>query len=140
MEYVFIYLLQVADAISNVRPFFTALSVLCVIAWAFCSICALADNEYGEPTEDDKEDCSCTYRYYVARTAFKKATIFCFTMLIIASIIPTKQTMLLIGGTYLAKKTITSEVVNSKLSKIDTIIDIQLDKYIKELQKEKVND
>lgn len=48
--------------------------------------------------------------------------------------IPCKQTLLLMGGTYLGKRAV-NEVVNSdKLEKINTIIDLQLDKYIKELK------
>ena len=48
--------------------------------------------------------------------------------------LPTKQTLLLMGGTYLGKRAV-NEVVNSdKLEKINKIIDLQLDKYIKELK------
>ena len=52
------------------------------------------------------------------------------------SFIPTKQTLLLMGGTYLGKKAINAVVTDEKIKKVDTIINLQLDKYIKELQKQ----
>lgn len=48
--------------------------------------------------------------------------------------LPTKQTLLLVGGTYLGKKAINTVITDEKIKKVDTIINLQLDKYIKELQ------
>ena len=55
------------------------------------------------------------------------------TFLILA-VIPTKQTLLLMGGTYLGKKAVNAVITDEKIKKIDTIINLQLDKYIEELQ------
>ena len=48
--------------------------------------------------------------------------------------IPTKQTLLLLSGTYLGKKTVKQVVTDEKIKKIDTIINLELDKKIKELK------
>ena len=48
--------------------------------------------------------------------------------------IPTKQTLLLIGGTYIGKKAVNQVVTDEKIKKIDTIINLELDKRIKELR------
>lgn len=53
---------------------------------------------------------------------------------LILQIIPTKQTLLLMGGTYLGKKAITTVATDEKLKKVDKIINLQLDKYIKEFE------
>ena len=53
---------------------------------------------------------------------------------IFGMIVPTKQTMLLIGGTYLGKKAVKQVITDKKLEKVNTIIELELDKRIKELQ------
>ena len=64
----------------------------------------------------------------------KKMLIISLVTSLVLLALPTKQTLLLMGGTYLGKRAV-NEVVNSdKLEKINTIIDLQLDKYIKELK------
>lgn len=68
----------------------------------------------------------------------KKGIKFCCIGLVVAILflfIPTKQTMLLMGGTYLGKKAVNAVVTDEKIQKVDTIINLQLDKYIKELQR-----
>lgn len=134
MEYLFIYLLQIANNLEDAQLMFGVLFIAFTILWVGAIGAALQENEFGEPTEEDKEDNTSVYKYYLIRTMLRKGVIFCFILLITVSLIPTKQTLLLMGGTYLAKKTVSSEVMNTKLSKINAIIDIQLDKYLKELQ------
>lgn len=66
----------------------------------------------------------------------KKVAIVVGMIIISASVIPTKQTLLLMGGTYLGRKAINTVVTDEKMKKIDTIINLQLDKYIKDLKQE----
>ena len=49
-------------------------------------------------------------------------------------ILPTKQTLLLVGGTYLGKKAVNKVITSDKLNKVNTIIELELDKRIKELK------
>ncbi|HEA7276605.1 TPA: hypothetical protein RXK40_000892 [Campylobacter jejuni] len=52
----------------------------------------------------------------------------------IAIIIPKKETAYLMAGAYIGNQVATSEFVNNRLEKIIEIIDLNLDKQIKELQ------
>lgn len=137
MEYLFIYLLQVCNGLQGIQILFIVLSIFSFVFLAVVISLSFSEGKIGEPSEEDKKHNTAYYQYYIARAFLKKLTIWCIVISIIFSLVPTKQTMLLMGGTYLAKKTISSDVVNSKLSKIDAIIDIQLDKYLKELKQEK---
>lgn len=66
----------------------------------------------------------------------KKGTIITGIFAFLLSIIPTKQTLLLMGGTYMAKKTVSSIATDSRMSKVNAIIDLQLDKCLKDLKQE----
>ena len=66
--------------------------------------------------------------------SIKKFYITCISILIIVSFIPTKQTLLLVGGTYLGKKAINTVITDKKIEKVNTIIELELDKRIKELK------
>lgn len=116
MEYLFIYLLQVVDVIKGCICFFVAISGVAGIA-------ILPATLYYDDSKDDRP---------------LKATIFiaCVSLLLILvlSLIPTKQTLLLMGGTYLGKKAINVVATDEKIKKVDTIINLQLDKYIRELK------
>lgn len=130
MEYLFVYLLQVADI-------WQALVTICIVL-AVCSIIIfgmwigfMIQEDVSLTPENNEEDWkkSVCGAFYV----IKNIVIALIAVSIVGSFIPTKQTLLLIGGTYLAKRTVNSSVVNDKLEKINTVIDLQLDKYIKEL-------
>ena len=68
--------------------------------------------------------------------------ILCILLIIFLLIvfIPTKNTLLLMGGMYLGKKAINTVITDEKVKKIDTIINLELDKRIKELKELKAND
>ncbi|EIX8088247.1 hypothetical protein ACRXH2_000259 [Campylobacter coli] len=51
-----------------------------------------------------------------------------------ADLTPSKQTAYLMAGAYIGNQVATSEFVNNRLEKIIEIIDLNLDKQIKELQ------
>ena len=126
MEYLFFYLLQITDSLQfiNVLLIFILFSLsLMTITYATCN---------AEMFEDEN-------KYYKGqRTIFeamKKGIIIVIICIFIISMIPTKQTLLLCSGTYIGKR-ITTNIVNSdKFQKIDKIIELELDKRIKELTK-----
>ena len=126
MEYLFIYGLQIFDFVENLK----------IIAWVSCITLGIMNiviflEWYDHLFDDDVE------YYQFERKAFnwgKKATFTIFSIALFLTVIPTKQTLLLMGGTYLGKKAINEVVQSDKMEKINTIIDLQLDKYIKELQ------
>lgn len=64
----------------------------------------------------------------------KKTLYILVSVSLLSNIFPTKQTMLLVGGTYLGKKAVNQVATSDKIEKINTIIDLQLNKYIKELK------
>ena len=64
----------------------------------------------------------------------KNTAITSLILFILFALTPTKNTFLLIGGTYYGKKAIKQVATSEKLQKIDTIINLELDKRIKELK------
>lgn len=113
MEYLFIYFLQMAEYLHKVGG---GLIVIAPIVWFMHCLKA------------GKRDTGLEKKY------LKIPLIMVFIGMFL-HFIPTKQTLLLMGGTYLGKKAVNTVVTDEKIKKIDTIINLQLDKYIKELQK-----
>ena len=125
MEYLFIYLLQMADSLNVLQCFIYILLLISIFAWIFGYMMLDTVSYYN----DEKS----TRKKRLIRS-IKKFYITCISILIIASLIPTKQTLLLVGGTYMGKKTINTVITSEKLKKVDTIINLELDKRIKELK------
>ena len=116
MEYLFIYGLQLANYIMII-----AICLLIIVPL----LCAFIATIFSYDSEELKQNWDNWMK--------KTLTTSLATSLVLFAL-PTKQTLLLMGGTYLGKRAV-NEVVNSaKLEKINTIIDLQLDKYIKELK------
>lgn len=132
MEYLFIYLLQVASNIADLLFFISSFFLIFLIAYIATSITKeyVTNDKYSN--DDEKE------RITSINVFIKKFTITLGILLFILIIIPTKQTLLLMGGTYLGKKAVNAVVTDEKIKKVDTIINLQLDKYIKELQGKEV--
>lgn len=131
MEYLFIYLLQVADIWENLLFIFILLAFICITGTA-CFTGYMLQEEVPFSLKDcnyetDKNILKCF-------NFVKSVTISLVLISLIGAFVPTRQTLLLMGGTYLAKRTVSSSMVNDKLEKINTVIDLQLDKYIKELK------
>ena len=126
MEYLFIYLLQMTDSLHNLKCLIYVLLTISIFAWI-----------YGYTVLDTEMVTSkkLTERKRLIRS-IKNFYITCISILIIISLIPTKQTLLLIGGTYMGKKAINTVVTSEKLKKVDAIINLELDKRIKELKGE----
>ena len=127
MEYLFIYLLQMADNLFVLQGFIYILLFISIFAWIFAYMTLDTVSYY------NREKSTRTKRLL---RYIKKFYIICISILIIASLIPTKQTLLLVGGTYMGKNAINTVITSEKLKKVDTIINLELDKRIKELKGE----
>lgn len=125
MEYLFIYLLQIADSLFNLQFFIYTLLGITIFAWIL-SYMMLDTSSYYDSEKS-------TRKKRLVRS-IKKFYITCISILIIVSFIPTKQTLLLVGGTYLGKKAINTVITDKKIEKVNTIIELELDKRIKELK------
>lgn len=116
MEYLFIYGLQMANLVMVLA---VGLLIIIPLVLGFATVFLSGDLEELQNSWDKW---------------MKKTLITSLITSLVLLALPTKQTLLLMGGTYLGKRAV-NEVVNSdKLEKINTIIDLQLDKYIKELK------
>ncbi|ECL9187656.1 hypothetical protein PW919_000287 [Campylobacter coli] len=115
-----IYIASILDDIN--RVFFTA-GILTLACGIFSIILY-----YGSKFEHNEE---------FANIAIKGMKIFIPISIItgsIAILTPSKQTAYLMAGAYIGNQVATSEFVNNRLEKIIEIIDLNLDKQIKELQ------
>ena len=126
MEYLFIYLLQLADAI-------TAIQFASIVATIFSGVGSLItyftiSTDCGDDVEEQE---TLLNKIFVP---FKKMFIISTVIMVLIGLIPTKNTLLLMGGTYLGKKAINAVVTDTKIQKVNTIIELELDKRIKELQ------
>ena len=124
MEYIFIYLLQIFDRIDIFRIGCWFLTIFTLIPYIALKLEVMAN------------DANCKEFTNIEKLA-RKILISLFSLALIFSFIPTKQTLLLIGGTYIGKKTVNQVVTDEKIKKIDTIINLELDKRIKELKENK---
>lgn len=120
MEYLFIYLLQLGTVVESLAILFAVGLVITIVVAAVCFITEKADDFYNE----------CDW----AKTWGKTSLIMlCITTVL--CLLPTHQTILLMGGTYYGKKAVKAVVTDEKLKKIDTIINLELDKRIVELKR-----
>lgn len=130
MEYLFIYLLQMAENlewIDSILVFTTILSLAFLIVMAVQSRGKFENAEHH--TYDMSNEC-----IKIASKLAKKIFVINLICVFIVIILPTKQTLLLVGGTYMGKNAINTVVTSEKLKKVDTIINLELDKRIKELK------
>lgn len=119
MEYLFIYSLQMADILATV-------SGICGFLLIATTIALIPLFMYKEEDKIVKDGFNVVCRVNIAL----------LVIIILGVLAPTKQTLLLMGGTYYGKKAVNAVVTSDKLQKVNTIIDLQLDKYIKELTNE----
>ena len=122
MEYLFIYGLQMASRIDAMSTTGLVLSIAMIII----TVVYFAEESWRITDGESSE--------YKIFNALKKTTATIILITTFLAILPTKQTMLLMGGMYLGKKTINNMATSEKLEKVSNIIDLQLDKYIKELK------
>lgn len=121
MEYLFIYLLQLVEVLQDVTRVTNGLAILCTVAFAVIWVVNIVDGE-----EYLKQVCK----------SLKPVIIIAVTLSLLLMLVPTKQTLVLIGGLYLSKQAVE---LDSKIDKINTIITLELDKRIKELSSASTN-
>lgn len=126
MEYLFIYGLQIA----NVLEAILASTIFVSISLIIVSIMFYGINYYEITAENWDVALKNTFK------TLKNTSIAFVIITIFVALLPTRQTLLLMGGTYLGKKAAKEIITSQKLEKVNTIIDLQLDKYIKELKVE----
>ncbi|EPD8387177.1 hypothetical protein ACSD8G_000304 [Campylobacter coli] len=117
-----VFLIHIASILDDInRVFFTA-GILTLACGIFSIILY-----YGSKFEHNKE---------IANIGIKGMKNFILISIIagsIAILTPSKQTAYLMAGAYIGNQVATSEFVNNRLEKIIEIIDLNLDKQIKEL-------
>lgn len=118
MEYLFIYGLQIADLLKIFA--ISLLFITLIVLWFGVAIVSA-----------DYEDMLSNWNKWM-----KKMLITSLLTSLVLFMLPTKQTLLLMGGIYYGKKAINTVATSDKLEKVNKIIDLQLDKYIKELKNE----
>lgn len=124
MEYLFIYCLQLFDFCHNFM-FFLFLAI--VISFPMYLIALyLGTSEYMAKKE--------VHFNKTMTNLAKNITLASIFLFILFALLPTKNTLLLVGGTYYGKKAVKQVATSEKLQKIDTIINLELDKRIKELK------
>ena len=123
MEYLFIYCLQLFDFLHNAM-FFLFFSTFVGIVAYFMAMSFRGDYMLKSDIAFNKMLCKTS----------KNTAIISLILFILFALTPTKNTLLLVGGTYYGKKAVKQAVTNDKLQKIDTIINLELDKRIKELK------
>ena len=124
MEYLFIYCLQLFDFCHNLMFILFFIILISFLLFIVCKSASFADFEDNE-----------TKFLKSFKVLSKQICIVSLCLWIFFAFIPTKDTLLLLGGTYYGKKALKQVVTSEKLQKIDTIINLELDRKIKELQR-----
>ena len=120
MLYLFIYLADIVEALRNTliaAPIILTLVGVC----GFMSITV--------ENVDEEEAIKKVFKF------FKKLCITLVVMLFIGLLVPSKSAVYQIAGVYCGKQINQQIHIDKKLQKVSEIIDLQLDKNIKELQK-----
>lgn len=125
MEYLFIYLLEFCDVLGLIGTVTLVLSIVLMIAM---TIYGIENIKLFDKTNDYYEEERRTFDFL--KKILSKLVI--VTLLICC--IPSKQTLLLMGGVYLGKKAVNTVITDKKIEKVNTIIELELDKRIKELK------
>ena len=125
MEYLYIYLIGFFDSIKD----FITFSILPITIMTLIGIIGL----FPIAEENNKAELNI-------QKGLKKTFIIGLTLLISFSllniIIPDKNTMYLIAGVYLGKTTAKELTLGDKAKKLSKLVDLNLDKAIKELERE----
>lgn len=131
MDYLFIYLLQMFD---NIYALDFVCWLLVLVAFIILLVLGfLTGFQYEEYKSDYYTDISERTAQATTKVMKKFLTV-TLTLALLLSFIPTKQTLLVMGGLFLGKKAVNTVITDEKIKKIDTIINLELDKRIKELK------
>ena len=133
MEYLFIYLLQFCSILDTLRG---AMAIAVFVLIIFNIIIGfLTRFEFEKFEKKDYLDISTSMGQNASKFC-KKAVPICAVCFILLCLIPSRQTVLLFGGMYMGKKAVKSVINDEKIKKVNTIIELELDKKIKELKGE----
>lgn len=134
MEYLFIYLLQVVGNLEKITTFIQVLFFFSVILFIISMFLTRFKGEsYNESDVSDYFDISETTGKYFAKFS-KKSLIATSILLCVLVMLPTKQTLVLIGGVYYGKMAAKQVITSEKIKKVNEIIDLKLDGVIKDLK------
>lgn len=128
MEYLFIYLLQLADSITAILAASICVTLISGVGSLISYFAISTDYPYPHDVEERETQLNTMF------VPFKKMFIVSTVIMVLVGLIPTKNTLLLMGGTYLGKKAVNAVVTDEKIKKVNTIIELELDRRIKELQ------
>lgn len=131
MEYIFIYLLQIFNLFDFLFGCLCIADIGLIIFWLILGFCTRF--EYTNYKNNGSYTDITTETGQNGSKICKKIPIMLIITFFVA-IIPSRQTLLLIGGTYLGKKAVKQVITDKKIEKINTIIELELDKRIKELK------
>ena len=131
MEYIFIYLLQIFNLIDLLFAFLCITDIGLIIFWLILGFCTRF--EYINYKCVSYSDITTSTGQNGSKLCKKLIPIMLIITFFVA-IIPSRQTLLLMGGTYLGKKAVKQVITDKKIEKINTIIELELDKRIKELK------
>lgn len=132
MEYIFIYLLQISNLLDLVL---CCLFIADVCLISFCIILGFCTRfEYINYKSNRYCGGLTTETGQNGSKLCKKLIPIMLVITFFVAMVPSKQTLLLIGGTYLGKKAVKQVITDKKIEKINTIIELELDKRIKELK------
>lgn len=132
MEYLFIYAMQLAGGLEGVQTVCIIFDAIAFILLAVAVHIAIEEN-YGW-TEEDCKDFPADMRAFKVRKILAKMLCVCSITAVLLSFVPKEKTLALMGGVYLGKKVATAASMDTKLDKVNAIIEHQLDKYLKELK------
>ena len=126
MEYLFIYCLQLFENLTEIGFLAMFFGILGGIIGLIVYIFLENDRQYASEYEEK--------RINELQKICKNVPITCLIIGTLLMFVPTKQTLLIMGGTWLGKKAVVTVVNDEKIQKIDTIINLELDKIIKDLK------
>ena len=125
MEYLFIYLLEFCDVLYLIG---TTTFILSIVLMIVMTIYGIENIKLFDKTNDYYEEERRTFDF------LKKILSKFLIATLLICFIPSKQTLLLMGGVYLGKKAVNTVITDKKIEKVNTIIELELDKRIKELK------
>jgi hypothetical protein len=125
MEYLFIYLLEFCDVLCLIG---TTTFILSIVLMIVMTIYGIENIKLFDKTNDYYEEERRTFDF------LKKILSKFLIVTLLICFIPSKQTLLLMGGVYLGKKAVNTVITDKKIEKVNTIIELELDKRIKELK------
>lgn len=131
MEYLFIYLLQMADKLSIISAILITVGLIGLFIY-FMAFFASNGNIL--------EEKHCSKMMIETIKKVKNILVICLIFGFFFYILPTRNTLLLMGGVYLGKKAVNTVITDEKVKKVNQIIELELDKRIGELKKYANND